>query len=86
MSLKISHSTSLLGEHWIRVVTNPPHNDFLMALEEEEAARRILSHPDLLRACKEALARIESDIESPNMKTSEGDLCRAAIAKAEAKE
>lgn len=33
----------------------------------------------LLLAAKSALARIESDIESPNQKTREGDELRAAI-------
>jgi hypothetical protein len=37
---------------------------------------------DLLAACGAALARIESDIESPNTKTNEGNLLRAVIAKA----
>jgi hypothetical protein len=44
--------------------------------------RAVNSHADLLAACQAALARIESDIESPGFKTSEGNMLRAAIAKA----
>ena len=39
----------------------------------------IASNERLLDACKLALARIESDIESPASKVREGDALRAAI-------
>ena len=48
----------------------------------EGNARLIAAAPDLLAACERGLARIESDIESTNSKTVEGDILRAALAKA----
>jgi hypothetical protein len=50
--------------------------------EERDNGRLIAAAPELLLACQEALARIESDIESPNYTVREGALCRAAISKA----
>ena len=45
--------------------------------------RAVNAHESLLAACKVGLARIESDIESTNNKTSDGDQLRAAISLAE---
>ena len=50
--------------------------------EQLANATLIAAAPELLAACREGLARIESDIENQNRKCSEGDLLRAAIDKA----
>lgn len=50
--------------------------------EERENGRLIAAARELLHACQVALARIESDIESPGRTVSEGNICRAAISKA----
>jgi len=50
---------------------------------ERANARLIAAAPDLLAACKVALDRIGSDIESPHLRTADGDQLRAAVAKAE---
>jgi len=49
---------------------------------ERENARVMAAGAVLLEACRQALARIESDIESPGRTVREGDLCREALGKA----
>jgi hypothetical protein len=51
--------------------------------DSDRIARLLAAAPQLLEACKAALARIESDIETDGRKVDEGDQLRFAIAAAE---
>lgn len=59
----------------------------VMTPEDEANAeficRAVNCHADLLAACRLALERIESDIETDKRKTVDGNALRAAIAKAQ---
>ena len=60
--------------------------DFEDDEEAYDTACLICAAPDLFAACESALKRIESDIESDNNKTTEGDQLRAALSKAKGEE